>query len=127
MAVITKVIHISDVSGEQIEEQDLQRAEVTWKGKTYRLSVTKDEFKRVEEYMDDLVEGSEEVEPEDFWAPRSRRSKAAGATGSGLSSEELAQARAWLQEQGEKVADRGRIAADLIKKWTDAGKPSARG
>ena len=102
MAVVTKVIHISDVSGEQIEERDLQRAEITWKGTTYRLSVTKEEYKRVEEYLDDLVEGSEEVEPEDFWAPRSRRSKAAGATGSGLSSEELAQAPPLLARSGQR-------------------------
>lgn len=126
MAVVTKVIHISDVSGKQIDEQDLARAEITWKGTTYRLSVTKEEYKRVEEYLDDLVEGSEEVEPEDFWAPRSRRAKAASSTGSGLSSEELAQARAWLQEQGEKVADRGRLKAELVEKWEKAGRPHAR-
>ena len=88
--------------------------------------MTKEEYKRVEEYLDDLVEGSEEVEQEDFWAPRSRRSKAASSTGSGLSSEELAQARAWLQEQGEKVADRGRIAQALISKWEEAGRPNAK-
>lgn len=123
MAVVTKVIHISDVSGEQIDEQDLQRAEVTWKGKTYRLSVTKDEYKRVEEYLDDLVEGSEEVEPQ---VTVTRRSRAASATGSGLSSEELAQCREWLQEQGEKVADRGRIAQVLISKWEEAGRPNAK-
>lgn len=123
MAVVTKVIHISDVSGEQIDEKDLARAEVTWKGKTYRLSVTKDEYKRVEEYLDDLVEGSEEVEPQ---VTVTRRSRAASATGSGLSSEELAQCREWLQEQGEKVADRGRIAQVLISKWEEAGRPNAK-
>ncbi|KAB1949401.1 Lsr2 family DNA-binding protein [Brevibacterium linens] len=124
MAIITKTIYVSDVSGDQIEEKDLARAEVTWKGRSYNLALTKDEYKRVEEYLDDLVQEAEVDEPQ---VSVTRRSRAASSSGSGLSSEELAQCRAWLQEQGEKVADRGRIAADLIKKWTDAGKPEARG
>lgn len=125
MAIITKTYYVSDVSATEIDEKDLARAEITWKGKTYNLAVNKDEMERVAEYIDDLVEGAERVdEPQ---VSVTRRSRAASATGSGLSSEELTQCREWLQEQGEKVADRGRIAADLIKKWTDAGKPSARG
>ncbi|AZU01102.1 Lsr2 family DNA-binding protein [Brevibacterium linens] len=124
MAIITKTIYVSDVSGDQIEEKDLARAEVTWKGRSYNLALTKDEYKRVEEYLDDLVQEAEVDEPQ---VSVTRRSRAASSSGSGLSSEELAQCRAWLQEQGEKVADRGRIAADLIKKWTDAGRPEARG
>ncbi|MGO3023613.1 MAG: Lsr2 family DNA-binding protein [Brevibacterium sp.] len=124
MAIITKTIYVSDVSGDQVEEKDLARAEVTWKGRSYNLALTKDEYKRVEEYLDDLVQEAEVDEPQ---VSVTRRSRAASSSGSGLSSEELAQCRAWLQEQGEKVADRGRIAADLIKKWTDAGKPEARG
>ncbi|WP_098730182.1 Lsr2 family DNA-binding protein [Brevibacterium epidermidis] len=123
MAIITKTIYVSDVSGDQIEEKDLARAEVTWKGRSYNLALTKDEYKRVEEYLDDLVKEAEVDEPR---VSVTRRSRAASATGSGLSSEELAQARAWLQEQGEKVADRGRLKAELVEKWEKAGRPHAR-
>jgi hypothetical protein len=44
-----------------------------------------------------------------------------GITASGKSPAELSEARAWLKEQGEEVADKGRIAKDLLAKW-DAHK-----
>lgn len=40
-----------------------------------------------------------------------------GITASGKSPAELAEARAWLKEQGEDVADKGRIAKDLLAKF----------
>lgn len=86
--------------------------------------MTKDELERVAEYLDDLVDGAEEVD--DVQVSVTRRSRAANSTGSGLSSEEPAQARAWLQEKGEQIADRGRIKGELSKKWEEAGRPRAR-
>lgn len=50
---------------------------------------------------------------------------AAGGSKSGRSPEELDAIRVWARDNGHEVADRGRIAAAIIKAYEDATNPDA--
>ncbi|MGN6037288.1 histone-like nucleoid-structuring protein Lsr2 [Brevibacterium casei] len=108
----------SDLSGQETE--DVETVSFGWNGRDLEIDLTereRNEFeKAISKYVDHARRADRGV---------GRRRSPRTDTGSGLPSEELAQARAWLQAQGETVADRGRIKAELIERWEAAGKPSA--
>lgn len=107
--VITETV--SDFSGETLTSEDSFTIEVHYEGKLYRLDGTQDEVEQIAQYLkpDQVVPSS-----------GTGRSAKRADSGSGLSKEELAQARKWLRDQGHELSDRGRIKADLLKLYTDA-------
>lgn len=83
-------------------------------GTNYEIDLSSDNIKEFNEAIAGFVESARK-------APRSagRKARSVGVK-PGSNREHLAAVRAWLRQQGEKVNDRGRIAADLMAKFDAA-------
>nr|MCW2728071.1 hypothetical protein [Aeromicrobium sp.] len=113
MAKKTIEIITSDLSGEELERGQGETIIFSVGGADYSVDLTDDEAK-------------------DFYAAFDKYTKVAtkrssgrggprkGTSGSGRSSEELAHIRAWANENGHPVSERGRIKAEVIDAFDQA-------
>lgn len=109
-------ILIDDISGEEIPDGEGQRVTLGFEGNTYQLDLTSENLQELEDALAPYIEAGTKVSSSS--KPRQR-----AASGTGRSSKELAQVRAWAEENGYDVAEKGRIRKSVMDAY-DAARSS---
>ena len=100
---------VSDLSGTELDAGQGETIEFSYRGKDYTIDVTDTEAEKFDKAMEKYLNAATKLGGRRSAGSSSRRSG-----GSGRSKEELADARAWLKQNGHKVSDRGRIKQELL-------------
>ena len=89
-------------------------------GIQYEIDLSPKNYAKLQKALEPYIEAGRRV------GGRTQRGTASKASSgaSGLSKTDLAAVRTWAQANGHKVADRGRIAADVQEAWKAAGSPA---
>src|SRR5512134_2459779 len=85
-------------------------------GREYEIDLNEEHAAALDEALAAYVEHARRA---DGGQPRQRRARKAESEGR-RSPEELRTIRQWAREQGLRVSDRGRIAADIVEKYDAA-------
>lgn len=120
--VITTII--DDMTNEELTEDQATELIFGWEGARYRLDISKLGAAKFEKFITPYVEAAEKISAT-RGRPRSTGGSSRKSSGSGLSKEELAAARAWLKQNGHEVNDRGRIKGELLELYTTAHTASS--
>lgn len=113
MAEKTIRILIDDISGEEIADGEGRRVTFGFEGNTYQLDLSDENLQELEDALDPYIKAGVRISSGS--KPRQRAS-----SGSGRSSKELAEIRAWAEENGYDVAPRGRIKQEVIDAYEAA-------
>lgn len=122
MAQKVSVILIDDVDGSEADET----IGFALDGISYEIDLSSDHAEQLREALEPWVShgrrtGGSKRRPAAVTKPSSTRSS---SNGNGqLQPEDRQHVRAWANESGFSVADRGRIAAEVITAWQEAGSP----
>jgi hypothetical protein len=84
-------------------------------GREYAIDLNEEHTRELDQLLSPYVEHARKV---DGAQPRQRRARR--SEGERRSPEELRAIRQWAREQGLRVSDRGRIAADIMTKYEEA-------
>lgn len=109
MAKRTIEVLTSDLSGDEMKPGEGRTIEFSVDGKDYSIDLTDKEAAGFDKAIAMYVEHATKLGGRRSVGGSSRRSG-----GSGRSKEELADARAWLKQNGHQVSDRGRIKQELL-------------
>lgn len=111
-----KIVIQSDFDGSELKPEEHESVLISYNGNNYTLDGTDHQIESVfGDYMKDMFRVRSRSTP----LPSNRSS--GKSTASGLTREELADARAWLTANGFQVSDRGRIKGELLTKWQNRG------
>ena len=111
-----RIVIQSDFDGSELKEAEHESVRISYGGNTYELDGTAHQIETaLKDYLTETFRVKNRTSP----LPSKRGPRSNGA--SGLSREELAEARAWLSENGFAVSDRGRIRGELLTKWQQRG------
>lgn len=108
----------SDLSEVEIPQGEGSTVNFSFQGKSFEIDLSDKELAEFEEVLDIYMEKGRR-------ANRTRSGSAPvasthGNTGSGIPKEELQKIRAWGQENGFKVSERGRVKNDLVEAYRAA-------
>ncbi len=119
-AVARQVVEtfVSDISG--ASGDDVHTVVFGLDDRRYEIDLTEAEDAKLREALEPYLAVARKAKS----SASPARARASRSSGSGYSREELADARQWLKLRGHEVSDRGRIKAELLKEWEDAGRPS---
>ena len=111
-----RIVIQSDFDGSELKDTERESVLISYGGNNYELDGTAHQIETAfKDYLTETFRVKSRTSP----LPSKRSYRSNGA--SGLSREELAEARAWLTENGFKVSDRGRIKGELLTKWQNRG------
>lgn len=108
-------IYVDDIDGKEHESVEPRRFSIGHQGYVIDLS-----SKNYEAFLKDMEKYTSKAQ-KDSGAVRGSRAARGTSTPRGASN--AAQIRAWAASKGIKVSDRGRIHADVVKQWEEAGRP----
>lgn len=111
-------IYVDDLDGKEHDDVEPRRFSI---GRTsYVIDLSASNY---EQFLKDMEKYTAVATPESSKSGASRSVRAARGSAAPKGSSDAAQIRAWAATQGIKVADRGRIHADVRAKWEAAGRP----
>jgi hypothetical protein len=108
MAKKTTVVLVDDINGAEIEEGRGETVFFAIDGVSYEIDLSDTNAEQLRNALEPFVKAGRRT-------ARANRPVAPAATSHRNNSKELAEARAWLREQGHKISDRGRIPAALLQ------------
>lgn len=111
MAQKVEVRLISDVSGSDADET----ISFALDGSQYELDVTSKEADKFRGLFQDYIAVGRKV-----GGGRGKKASTRASSGSGRSKEELAEIRAWAQQNGHEVSERGRIKSEVLEAYDAA-------
>lgn len=114
MAKRTIEIITSDLSGDELARGEGETIIFSVDGSDYSIDLTDAEAADFRSTFDRYVKVATRASSRGAQAPARK------ASGSGRSSEELAHIRAWANENGHAVSERGRIKAEVIEAFDQA-------
>lgn len=106
-----RLTKICDVTGDVLDD-DLMPDRITWQGQTYDLYLSNEGAERIASFLEPILEGAERVDTGTKTVKPSTTVKR----------DDLAQIRAWAQENGKEVAAKGRIKESIIDAYDAAHK-----
>lgn len=105
MARKVQVLLIDDLDGSQAEET----VSFALDGTSYEIDLSSANAKRLREELAPFVEAARKV--------TARRSASKSKKRTALSRERSAQIRAWAQQQGKQISERGRIPKAIVDEY----------
>jgi len=115
MAEIQMTTLVDDLTGKPLEAEDAHRIHFSVEGKQYRLDVDQAGADKFYAALDEFTENASKV------TAGGRRGAATPARRGGSSSGlDLTKVRDWAREKGIKVAERGRISAEVLDAYRAA-------
>jgi hypothetical protein len=113
MAMVQRVIteRFDDLDGSPASES----VQFGYAGREYEIDLNKEHARELDQLLSPYVQHARHV---DGVQPRRRRARRTEPER--RSPEELRAIRQWAREQGLRVSDRGRIAADIVEKYEAA-------
>jgi Lsr2 len=108
-----------DIDG---SEDDVQLVEFTWKGKPREIDLGPKQRAMLEEIMADYVNHSRPASRPASGAVPARKPRGQGNNEVAEQRARSERIRGWAQENGLKIADRGRIPAKIVAAY-EAGNP----
>lgn len=109
-----KINLVDDLDGTLIESGKGGTVEFSVAGASYEIDLTKENEKKLLEAVEPFVAKARRTSRHQTSARASRSARTTSGSG------DLAAIRAWAQENGYKVASRGRVSADIIAAYTAA-------
>lgn len=111
---ITTVTVFDDFDGKEVEEGLAETFEFGYEGSTYVIDLRPTNADKFRKDLEKWVAAASKVTGKRGRPKGSGSVSSRPGTGSGRSSEELANIREWLRKEGHEVSDRGRVKADLV-------------
>ena len=111
MAQKVNIILVSDLSGVEADET----VSFALDGTGYELDLSNKEADKFRGLFQDYISVARKTS-----GGRGRKSSGKASSGSGRSKEELAEVRAWAQQNGHEVSERGRIKQDILDAYDAA-------
>lgn len=117
-------IYRDDLTGEPIEEGDVVTLRFTWSGTAYQLDLTSANATKMDAAMQEYVKHAtpvHEAVAERYGAPaapRTRRPR--GSVPLDTNKLRTQEMRLWLQENGFKIGQKGRIPAEMVAAYEAA-------
>ena len=112
MAQRTIVQLVSDLSGDEMQDGEGRTVEFSVDGTSYTIDLTDKEAAGFDKALAMYIEHA--TKTSGGTAGGRKRSSTGGESGSSRSKDELANIRAWAQENGHQVSERGRIKQDVL-------------
>ena len=112
MAQRTIVQLVSDLSGDEMQDGEGRTVEFSVDGTSYTIDLTDKEAAGFDKALAMYIEHA--TKTSGGTAGGRKRSSTGGKSGSSRSKDELANIRAWAQENGHQVSERGRIKQDVL-------------
>ena len=111
----TTIQLFDDLSGDVISDGNGRTVEFSVDGDSYEIDLSDGNIDALREALAPFISAGRA-------AGRGRvgRAPSRGASGSGLSSEQLSAVRSWAAENGYPVSDRGRVAASIREAYDAA-------
>lgn len=106
--VITKLV--DDLDGSYLEDGEGETVSFSLDGQSYEIDLKAENAERLREALSRYINHGRRVS-----STRTGTTRKASGSGTGMSKEQLSEAREWLRANGHKVSDRGRIRADLLE------------
>lgn len=112
MAVQLVKVFTSDLSGTQVEENQIAQVRFGYQGRAYVMDLTQQEAADLERLIRPYVDAAAiDTAPPKKATTKSTARKPAGRRN------DLRYARAWLQDNGYKIGDRGRIPRKFLEAY----------
>lgn len=112
MAQKTQVVLTDDMDGSEAT----QTLSFAFQGVSYEIDLNDDHASALEESFSDWIAAARKVSA----ARGGKTRRGSAATTAPDSGRDVNEVRTWLREQGHQVADRGRIAANLLEEYDKA-------
>lgn len=107
MAQKVSIQLVSDLTGEEIADGKGETVTFALDGTTHEIDLTNKEADKFRGLFQDYIAAGRKVGGK-------RSGRKASGSGSGRSKEELAEVRAWAQQNGYDVSERGRIKQEVL-------------
>lgn len=113
MAQVVHTVITDDITGEELDEGEINIVELTFQGRSFRGDLGTESLAELEKLLDPYLEAFERV------GGRRKSAKAKARRHSGPEVDTAA-VRAWALENGHTVSDRGRIAKGVLDAYLAA-------